>query len=63
MEEAKEGVKIAGRTLRYVDNIDGRKESGSDKTDKKAEERKRKGRSIFQHKEDKDYDNSQLGQL
>src|SRR6218665_2436800 len=30
---------------------------------KKAEERKRKGRPIFQHKEDKDYDNSLLGQL
>ena len=28
------------------------------KTYKKAEERKRKGGTIFQHKEDKDYDNS-----
>ena len=44
-------------------NIDGRKKSGFDKTDKKAEERERKGGPIFQHKEDKDYDNSQLGQL
>src|SRR6218665_1599194 len=44
-------------------NTDGRKKIGSDKTNKKADERKRKGGPIFQHKEDKDYDNSQLGQL
>src|SRR6218665_1720665 len=43
MEKAKEGVKIAGKTLnnlRYADDTDGRKKSGSDKTDKKTEERK-----------------------
>ena len=67
MYEAKEGVKIAGRTLnnlRYADDttlMAGK--SGSDKTDQKAKERKRKGGPRFQHKEDKDYDNSQLGQL
>ena len=61
MEEAKEGVKIAVWTLNNLGchNIDGRKKSRSDKADKKAEERKRKGGPIFQHKEDKDYDNSQ----
>ena len=68
MEEAKEGVKIAGKTLnnlRYADDttLMAGKKSGSDKTNKKTEERKRKGGPIFQHKEDKDYDNSQLGQL
>ena len=46
---------------RYI--INGREKSGSYKTDKKAEERKRKGGPMFQHKEDKDYDNSRLGQL
>ena len=55
MEEAKEGVKIEGRilnNLRYADDTSlmAGKESGSDKTDKKVEERKRKGRPIFQHK-------------
>jgi len=67
MEDAKEGVKIAGRTLnnlRYADdNTNCRETNGSEKTDKKAEEGKRKGRPIFQHKEDEDYDNSGLGQL
>ena len=44
MEKAKEGVKIAGRTLnnlRYADNTTLMAEkSRSDKTDKKTEERK-----------------------
>ena len=67
MEEAKEGVKIAVRTLnnlRYADDttLMAAKKSRSGKTDKKAKERNRKGGPIFQHKEDKDYDN-QLGQL
>src|SRR6218665_401598 len=43
--------------------INGRKKCGSDKTNKKVEDRKRKSRPIFQHKEDQDYDNSRLGQL
>jgi len=46
-----------------VDSSDGRKKSGFDKTNKKVEERMQKGRPIIQHKEDKDYDNSQLEQL
>ena len=44
MEGAKEGVKIAGRTLNYLRYADDTTlmagKSGSGKTDKKAEERK-----------------------
>ena len=45
MEEAKEGVKIAGKTLnnlRYADDttLMAGKKRGSDKTNKKTEERK-----------------------
>ena len=50
------------RLLNEMYNVDLYK-SGFDKTNKKAEERKRKARPIFQHKQHKDYENSQLGQL
>jgi len=65
MEDAKEGVKITGRTLNNLRHADEKtlmagKEADLKKTDKKAEERKQKAGHIFQHKEDKDYDNSRL---
>ena len=68
MEEAKEGVKIAGRTLnnlRYADDttLMARKKADLTKLIRRLKRESEKAGLLFQHKQDKDYDNSQLEEL
>jgi len=69
MEEAKEGVKIAGRTLnnlRYADDttlMAGKKADLTKLIRRLKRESKKAGLYFNIKKTDKDYDNSQLGQL